>query len=137
MQVEGAEARHAPDHFGQHAEGDDYLYVRLPCAQGLEECFVFQLFRLEQGEVVLQCILFHGGVLDLMPPSGGFVGHGDDAHYVISALYQATKGFDGKVGSSHIYYSQIFFSHHVVYDLNVLGLLKNSRCPVFCMSLVF
>lgn len=62
---------------------------------------------------MFQRILLDGRVLQLVSASGRLVGHGDDTHYVVTALHEATQGLHGKVGGAHIYDSQVFFLHVV------------------------
>ena len=103
MQIERAQAGHGPHHLRQHPEGNDYLQVGLPGAELREEGLVLQLLGLQQGQAVRQGVLLDGRLLQLVPASGGLVGHGDDAHHVVAALDEAAQGLHRKVGGAHIY----------------------------------
>jgi hypothetical protein len=109
VQVKRTQRGHIPNYFGQHTEGDYNLQICFPTAQVFQECFFFQPFRLKQGQVVRQCVLLYGGVLDFVSSSGRFIGHGYYSGYVIAAFDQPPQRLDGKVGRTHIYYSQSLF----------------------------
>ena len=103
MQIERTQPRHGPNHFGQHTEGNDNLKVGMPSAQCFEERFVLKLLGLEERQVMIECILFDGAILDLVASAGRLVGHGDYAHDIVAAFHKPPQALDGKVGRAEEY----------------------------------
>ena len=60
MDVECAEARHCPHHFGEHAERYDDLEVGIVAAQLLEEVLVLHLQGLQHWQTVGKGVLLDG-----------------------------------------------------------------------------
>ena len=50
-----------------------------------------------------------------MTSAGRLVGHGNDPDDVIAVFDQPFEAFDGKVGSAHIYDTQVFLIHDDVF----------------------
>ena len=103
MEVERTASRHVPNHFGQHTERHNYLQVSLPGTQSLQKSLVLQLLGLQQRDIMRQGIFLNGTELHLVSTASRFVGHGDDTHYVISALHQGIQRRHRKVRRAHIY----------------------------------
>ena len=103
MQIESSQTRHIPNHLRQHSESNHNLQIGIPGTQSLDKRFIFQSFRLEKRQVMLQRILFHRRELHLMSTSSRLVGHRDYPYYIISAFYEAAQGLHRKFRSPHIY----------------------------------
>ena len=88
MQIECAQPRHSPYHFGQHTEGNDNLKVSSPSTQCFEERFVLELFGLKEREIMIECILLDGTILHLVSATSRLVGHCDDTNNIIAARDQ-------------------------------------------------
>ena len=103
MEVEGAVLGHLPHHGWQHPEGHHDKEVGLIGLQRFQKLWVFQLFRLKQGQVVLQGGLLDLGILYLPATSDGFVGHGDDGNYLIANREDGFELRGGKFWCAEIY----------------------------------
>lgn len=101
MKVEGAQGWHGPYAFGQHAEGNDDKEVGTPSTQGVLELRVAQTLGLEQGELMLEGVLFDGRLGDLEAATGRAVGHGDYADYAMPRLADGLERGNGKIGGTH------------------------------------
>ena len=102
MHVEGAEAGHAPYHFGQHTKGHYHLYVGLIAAQLLDESLVFHLDGLQNRDAVGLCILLDGRSLKrILMPAYGLVGLCPHCHHLVAALNEPLQRLDSKLGRTH------------------------------------
>ena len=102
MQIESTQPWHVPDYFRQHTKSNHNLKIRFPVTKGLHKSLIFQFLRLQQRQILFECISLDRRILNFMSASGRFIGHRYHAYHVIAALYQLTQGLHRKIGSTHI-----------------------------------
>ena len=102
VEVEGAQAGHAPDLLGQHAEGHDHEEVGLPGGEGLQEGGILELEGLQDRDAVGDGIMLDGALVHLEAPAAGLVGHRDHAHDLVTGLDEGVQGLHGEFGRAHI-----------------------------------
>ena len=88
VQVKSTDLRHVPDHYGQHAKGNDHLQVGLVAAQLLDKGGVLEIGRLQDGDVLAQGIVLDRRGRQLAAPALGLVGGGDDRDHIKAVFYQ-------------------------------------------------
>lgn len=101
MEVDGAHRGHGPNYFGQHAEGDNDLEVGFEGAQFFEEGGIFELLRLEDGDIFRQCVLFHGAAGERHATAGLLVRGSDYSNDIVPRFEDGVQGGDGEFGSTH------------------------------------
>lgn len=88
MQIDGAQRRSVPYHFGQHPERNDHLDVGLQCAELFEECRILQAFWLQHGKTEFECTQFHFGTFHCKAAARRSVRCGYDAHHVHAGIHK-------------------------------------------------
>lgn len=84
MQVESAMRRHVPHRFGQHTESYYHKNISIIGGKSFEKCWIAQFLRLQQWQVVLECILFDGTENNLLPATSLPVWHGDHCNNLVA-----------------------------------------------------
>ena len=104
MEVECTKARHGPNHLGEHAEGYNHLKVCFKSTKLTEELLVTKTFWLQDRNVMAEGKLLDRALLqDIVMTAHWFIWHGDASYDVTTCLKEGAKGFDCKVGRTHIY----------------------------------